>query len=175
MAGNNVVSPYTMRRRPIRGPMMNSIWGALFFVLGTGLGVTALMLFTTASPLNELKDQAGQVWWTMALMISPYPGLFIMALIFCGYKVVRSLIILAGTVVVTAYGLFQVGNLWFFAPRPINPDLLIQFPMLQWAGVAGTLILALVPGYLIGLLKDRVIKAAVPQDKGDGEGDFKIE
>ena len=80
MAGNNVVSPYTMRRRPIRGPMMNSIWGALLFVLGAGLGVTALMLFTTASPLNELKDQAGRVWWIMALMISPYPGLFILAL-----------------------------------------------------------------------------------------------
>lgn len=175
MAGNDVLSPSTLRRKPIRGPILNRLLGAIFFVLTSGLGVTVLMFFVTSSPLDDVKAQGGAVWWTMAVMVSPYLGLYVLTGLFCFDSIYRSMIFLAGAVLMTGYGLFQVGNYWVFAPRPIDPKVLTQFPLWQWAGVAAILVVALAPGYLMGLFVARAVKPAAPPDPAGGDGDFKIE
>lgn len=170
-------SPYTMRRRPISGPIARMLFRGIVPALGTGSGVTGLLCFTTGSPLTGLEGPTGSELRIISLLLSPYLGMFLAAWLFIGSGIWRGVALLLGSAAVTCLGLFNVVKYWTIVPRPVPEKALTAFPLEQWALVGITLVLALVPGLLMRLGMNAFLKpgseqrtAVGPEPENEGKG-----
>ncbi|ABK16585.1 hypothetical protein [Syntrophobacter fumaroxidans] len=170
-------SPYTMRRRPISGPIARMLFRGIVLALGTGSGVTVLLCFTTGSPLSGLENPTGSELGIVSLLLSPYLGMFLAAWLLIGSGIWRGAALLIGSAAVSGFGLFNVVKYWTIVPRPIPEKALTAFPLEQWALVGITLVLALVPGLLMRFGMNAFLKlrseqktAVGPEPGTEGKG-----
>lgn len=156
-SGIDRFSDYKLRRSPVTGPILSKVFKGILTILAAGAGLTVLFMFNTGSPLNDMVSPPLPVYGIMALLLSPYVGLFSLSWYLTGGSIWRGMAALLGTLAVTGYGLYHVLDFWFFKPRPIQGQALIIFPLEQWAGLVAVTIVAVVPGMIFYRFVDRAI------------------
>jgi len=165
--GNSRFSATFMRRHPITGPIARFLYRGILLVLGTGLGVTGLLCFTTGSPLQAYDGLTWMILLVIALMFSPYLAMSVLAFLYIGSGAWRGLAILLGSLIMTGYGLINVLNYWYFAPRPVAIELLAAFPLKQWLVMAVTIALAFIPGILFFKGIEKLVDSKAADDSRD--------
>jgi hypothetical protein len=145
-------SPYTMRRRPVSGPIVCVCFRGMVASLGAGMMATLLFGLSTNSPIGQDAGGMGSLLW----LLLPYIAMLVGAWWWTGAGVWRAVTFLGGCLALTGTGLYHVARVWFFVPPATARAELQHLELIQWAVIAGTLVAAIVPGLLIGRGIDRL-------------------
>ena len=151
-------SPYTLRRRPISGPILGLCFRGIVVSLVAGIMATLVFGLSTNSPIGRDSASMGSLLW----LLLPYAAMFVCAWWRIGTGVWRGVAFLGGGLALTGVGLYQVVRVWFFVPPAVAVVELQHLELTQWAIIAGTLIAAFVPGLLIRRGLDRLNAGETP-------------
>jgi hypothetical protein len=153
--GESRFSATYMRRHPITGSITNNLFRGIIGALTLGAGITGILSFATGNPLQVPGGTTTQYLLTLSLLLSPYLAMFVLAFMYIGSGIWRGIMLLLGSVAVAGYGLFKVFYYWYLAPPPVALKAITAFAVQQWLVVAASIIVAFLPGVLVGSGLDR--------------------